>query len=315
MNKLYNGDCLEVMDKLIAEGVKVDTIITSPPYWSLREYGDSDFEIGRELTINEYIDKLIKTFEKAKDILKETGTCWVNLGDTYVSKGATRHIGWSDPKNKKVGAKRKLEPSGLKQTANEKSLAGIPDRFKIAMIDNGWICRNDIIWYKRNAMPSPVKDRFTVDYERIFFFTKNKKYYFKQQLEPYIEKMNRWGGEKKCNSANEKLDEAGKAMANSLARARDMRPNKKGRNMRCVWDIPTKSSSIKHFAMFPDTLVKRMIDAGCPEGGVVFDLFMGAGNALTTAKECGRGYIGIELYKEYYDIVEQRMEEIIRCVK
>lgn len=309
MDKLYNGDCLEVMCKLIEEGVKVDTIITSPPYWSLREYGDSGFEIGRETTIKDYIDNLINIFEKAKDILSDTGTCWVNLGDTYVSKGATRHIGWSDPKNKKVGAKKHLEPSGLKQVAKEKSLAGIPDRFKIAMIDNGWICRNDIIWYKRNAMPSSVKDRFTVDYERIFFFTKNKKYYFKQQLEPYTEKMNRWGGEKKLKSIDEKIDETGKANSNSLTRVRDMRPNKKGKNMRCVWDIPTKSSNIKHFAMFPDTLVERMINAGCPIGGTVFDPFMGAGNTLTTANKLGMNSIGIELYEKYYNIAKERLSE------
>ena len=271
---LYNGDCLDVMDKLIEKGVKVDTIITSPPYWSLREYGDSSLEIGREANIEDYINNLINVFEKAKDVLIDAGTCWVNLGDNYVYK----------------------------------SLAGIPDRFKIAMIDNGWICRNDIIWYKRNSTPSSVKDRFTVDYERIFFFTKNKKYYFKQQLEPYTDDINRWSGDWIRNPINEKIDETNKAGANSLARIRDMRPNKKGRNMRCIWDVPTKPSQIKHFAMFPDTLVERMINAGCPEGGVVFDPFMGAGNTLTTAKMHGRDCLGIELYQKYFKIAKERIE-------
>ena len=154
INKILEGDTLEVLKELPDESV--DMIITSPPYWGLRDYGVSG-QLGHEENFNDYIDKLIHIFNEAHRVLKQKGSCWVNIGDTYIGK--------------------------KQNNVNKKSLACIPDRFKVAMVENGWVCRNEIIWHKPNAMPSSVKDRFNCDYEKMYFFTKNAKYYFETQYE------------------------------------------------------------------------------------------------------------------------------------
>lgn len=158
------GNCAEILKTLPSESI--DCVVTSPPYWGLRDYKTEPVEwpdgwrgqLGLEPTPQLYIQHLVGIFDEVKRVLKDTGTCWVNLGDTY---GGT--------------------------TKTDKSLAQIPSRFAIAMTDAGWILRNEIIWWKRNCMPSSVKDRFTVDFEKLFFFVKSKKYYFEQQLEPVAE--------------------------------------------------------------------------------------------------------------------------------
>ena len=154
INKIYNGDVLDILKKMPSESV--DMCITSPPYWGLRDYG-SDGQIGNEETYIEYLAKLSEVFKEVKRVLKKQGSCWVNIGDVYSSKNST----------------------GVKK----QSLIGIPDRFKINMIDDGWICRNEIIWHKPNAMPSSAKTRFNNDYEKLFFFTKDESYYFETQYE------------------------------------------------------------------------------------------------------------------------------------
>ena len=154
INKIYNGDVLDILKKMPSESV--DMCITSPPYWGLRDYG-SDGQIGNEETYIEYLAKLSEVFKEVKRVLKKQGSCWVNIGDVYSSKNST----------------------GVKK----QSLIGIPDRFKINMIDDGWLCRNEIIWHKPNAMPSSAKTRFNNDYEKMFFFTKDESYYFETQYE------------------------------------------------------------------------------------------------------------------------------------
>jgi len=170
LNKIYQGDCLEVMKEI--DDKSIDMILTSPPYWGLRDYGVNG-QLGQEKTFQEYITKLCDIFDEAKRILKDSGTCWVNLGDTYISKGVGRHAGYNDPKYKNGRVGRKIEVNTLPQSIPEKCLAQIPSRFAIEMTNRGWILRNEIIWHKPNAMPSPVKDRFTVDFEKVFFFTED----------------------------------------------------------------------------------------------------------------------------------------------
>lgn len=154
LNKIYNGNVLEVLKSIPTESV--DMCITSPPYWSLRDYG-VEGQIGNENTYQEYLYKLNEIFKEVKRILKNSGSCWVNIGDVYSSSN-------------KMGVKKQ-------------SLIGLPDRFKINMINEGWLCRNEIIWHKPNAMPSSAKTRFNNDYEKMFFFTKSDLYYFDTQYE------------------------------------------------------------------------------------------------------------------------------------
>lgn len=368
---VLQGDCIEVLKTL--DDNSVDCVITSPPYWALRRYGDNEKEIGAEKTYNEYLDNLFKVFDEVWRVLKNTGTCWVNLGDTYgTQSGSSRGIKYDYQttyiKNRENGSLL------LKGNAPYKSLIGIPDRFKIGMIDRGWICRNDIIWYKRNTMPTSARDRFTVDYERILFFTKSHKYYFEQQFERSIT----YATDKRARNIEnkitglKKLAEEGKQYA---IRGTKYNVVIGKRNCRSVWDVPTVSSQIPHFAMFPERLVARMIKAGCPEEvckscgmpkekiweyekvgktktnhdnepvlngrgqsglqwsrpagrefvgytdcgcnagyekGVVLDPFAGAGNTLTTALKLGRRAIGIEIYDKYVEIINKRIEPIMK---
>ena len=170
----------------------VDCCISSPPYWGLRDYG-VDGQIGLEENYSEFIAKLIELYSEIQRVLKPTGTCFVNLGDTYAGSGSgtTKNADTSkyieNSKQVYVLPNGTAKASKFRGTGLNKSLLMIPERFALAMIDNGWILRNQIIWHKPNQMPSSATDRFTVDFEKIFFFVKQSKdYYFEQQLEPYI---------------------------------------------------------------------------------------------------------------------------------
>lgn len=272
VNKVVCGDSFTVLKGIPAGSV--DCVVTSPHYWALRSYGNDVKELGKEKTFQEYISKLVAIFDEVKRVLKPGGTCWVNLGDTYTSDGKKEM-------SSKIGSgiqahQRAKNDEYRKSTASRgaryylnvglktKSLCCIPDRFKIAMVDGGWICRNDIIWFKRSCMPSSVKDRFTIDYERIFFFVKQKKYYFEQQFEPSKDPeddIRRLSKAKQYNNDRQGGNSAFQLEGRKINTERIMQ----GRNMRTVWDIPTQPSSIPHFAMYPEALVERMIRAGCPE--------------------------------------------------
>ncbi|MEK9207420.1 MAG: site-specific DNA-methyltransferase [Patescibacteria group bacterium] len=178
-NKIIQGDALEVLKTLPAESV--DCVLTSPPYWALRDYGVPG-QLGLETTFQEYITKLCDIFDEAIRVLKKEGTCWVNVGDTYNSGGNYRSEGEGQiegTRGREYQAKAGMVKVDIKlQGLQSKSLCQIPSRFAIEMTNRGWILRNEIIWYKPNCMPSPIKDRFTVDFEKVFFFVKSKKYKF-----------------------------------------------------------------------------------------------------------------------------------------
>ena len=169
-----------------------------------------------------------------------------------------------------------------------------------------WCRRNTVIWYKRNPMPESVKDRFTEDFEYLYFFSKQGKYYFEQQFEGFSTATERWGGDK--FNGNVKL--AGRVEAAGLDRERSCYPNKSGRNKRCVWDIPTESSELGHYAAYPKRLCETPILAGCPIGGVVLDPFAGSGTTLEVAKSLNRKSIGIELNPTYCELIKKRVSNV-----
>ena len=180
----------------------------------------------------------------------------------------------------------------------------IPERFAIEMIDRGWCLRNQIIWHKPNQMPSSAKDRFTVDFEKVFFFVKQPTdYYFEQQLEPYTEPLDRWAGQMVRGNYKTKTEQ----FAVQERNGRDMRPNPEGKNMRTVWSINTEPSTEAHFATYPQRLVERMLKAGCPENGIVLDPFFGSGTTGVYARKVNRNFVGIELNPEYVKIAENRL--------
>jgi len=365
IDKIYCEDCRETIGRM--EDNSIDCLVTSPPYWALRDYGadavtiwdsvngclhewgnnitaagdirfrgenstvganqhfgkdysphDSAFcqkcgawrgSLGLEPDFNLYIRHLCDIFDLFLPKLKKTGTVWVNLGDTYNGSGGAGgdyDIGGlreSQTKYKQV----------IQNNIQRKSLCCIPDRFKIEMINRGWICRNEIIWHKPNCMPQNVKDRFTVDYEKLFFFVKSPRYYFEQQLEPYDKPLDRWGGDKMRNSSHKYIEIGepmiGKVGATSMFRkGRLIRPNENGKNKRCVWTLPTQANTESHFAIYPDKLIETPIKAGCPEGGIVYDPFGGSGTTADVCMRLNRNFVISEINSEYvYEIAEKRI--------
>lgn len=284
--KLYNGDTLKILETMEPESV--DMIVTSPPYWALRDY-HADGQLGREERFSEYVQNLCAYFDQAKRVLKDSGTLWVNLGDTYFS----HHKGTGGASAKQESNKGSwFKPMNIRSKELPiNSLCLIPSRFAIDMQSRGWILRNDIIWHKPNQMPTSVKNRFTVDYEHLFFFTKqSSKYYFEQQTEPYQSKVNH----KPRNKNAEKYKGTGLYSDGG----RDYY-SQGARNKRSVWSINTKGIRDNHFATYPQELIETPIKAGCPEGGVVLDIFMGSGTTGVVAEKLNRKWIGIELNKDY----------------
>jgi len=284
MNKIINGDALSVLKKM--KDNSINCVVTSPPYWGLRDYG-VDGQLGLEKTFQEYINKLCNIFDEVKRVLKKDGTCWVNMGDTY-GGGAGGYC----PHENEVGASK--NQIKRKSIGMEKSLCQIPSRFAIEMTDRGWILRNELIWFKPNCTPSSASDRFTVDFEKIFFFVKNKKYFFEQQFEKNL-------------TVGDSCEDAGRITYGGK-RNTSVYINSNGRNKRCVWKITTQPYKEAHFATFPEKLIEVPIKAGCPEEGIVLDPFSGAGTTGAVAKRLNRSFIGIELNSEYIKMANKRIK-------
>lgn len=300
MIKIMHGN---VLDKLrILENESVNCVVTSPPYWRLRDYG-SDQQIGLEETPEEFIEKLCNVFDEVYRVLKKDGTLFINLGDSYSGSNSISTKG-------RRGFYKDEKDQILKKNncvAKRKSLVGIPAMFQLEMIKRGWILRNKIIWQKSNIMPESVNDRFTNDYEEIFFFTKNQKYFFNKLYEPYSEKtLHAFKNGKVPNS--HKYLEAGQ----SKTGMRDRREwlavvSEKGRNMRTVWKIGTVGIKEAHFSTFPLELARRCVEAGCPKNGTVLDLFMGSGTTNIASAKLGIKSIGIELMEDNIEIAKKRI--------
>ena len=324
-NKVYSGSCLEVLKTFPDESI--DTCITSPPYWGLRDYGtegqiwggDSDCEhdftsstrklhsgswgekdnalphqknatilnwevedktcgkcgawkgeLGLEPTPEMFISNLCDIFDEIKRVLRPHGSCWVNLGDSYCrNPNSQDQTGKTGIKTMKYNYNFKHKKK-FGSVYKAKSLVQIPSRFSIEMTNRGWILRNEIIWHKPSCLPASVKDRYTVDFEKMFFFTKNPKYYFKQQLEDTVDSLKR--------------------------------------NKRTVWHINTATFKDAHFAVYPPDLLESPIDACCPNDGVVLDPFFGSGTTAQVAMSQDKDWVGIELNPEYEKISEKRLK-------
>lgn len=310
--KLILGDAKESLT--LVKDNSIDFVVTSPPYWALRNYGVSG-QLGQEPNVKDYIMKLADIFDDCRRVLKDTGTMWVVINDTWFSttKGSGG-INSFQPGNKGSFFKSKKYESPVVT----KSLVNVPHRLAIEMTDNrSWSHRATVCWHKNNVMPTSAKDRFTRDFEYILIFAKNQDYYFKQLLEEYKSPLNRWGGDVLLADGESDWD---KGTGQSTYRNRDMRPNKAGRNMRSVWelefgseenDIWTVNNSakhgLKHYAVYPEELVRRAIEFGCPEGGVVLDPFMGAGTTAVVSERMGRKWVGIEINPDYCTTIIDRV--------
>jgi len=307
INKIYNESCMDTVSRMPDN--YLDCIITSPPYWQLRDYG-YDGQWGLEPTFQEYLDHLWGLMDAVYPKLKDSGTVWINLGDTYSGSGGS---GGDYNEGGLREGQPKVRPS--KVEIKNKCLLLIPHRFAIGCIDRGWIVRNDIIWAKRNGMPESVADRFSKKHEYFFFMVKKEKYYFDLDI---IRNNVNIGSVKRKLRGNDstKYEE----YHPSLSQKRKYRGydnlNKelndaKGSNPGDVsdfWDIPTKGNKFNHYATYNEDLIKVPILAGCPEGGIIYDPFMGVGTTAVCALRAGRKFIGSEMSKEYCDIANKNIE-------
>jgi DNA modification methylase len=310
VSEIIHGNCLEVLKSL--DENSIDCCVTSPPYWGLRDYGVGG-QFGLESTPDEYVQKLVEVFREVKRVLKDEGTLWLNLGDSYsgsmkgIGSDGTAHAGKKQATNHgSVGIYHEKPPSANAIGLKPKDLVGIPWRVAFALQADGWYLRSDIIWHKPNPMPESVRDRPTKAHEYIFLMSKSPRYYYDYEaiLEPLQrpEELNRstpalFGGRNKHNGFGTRKH-SGNEYKGKL----------KGRNRRSVWTVSTKPFSEAHFATFPPGLIEPCILAGCPSGGVVLDPFFGAGTTGLVAMRNGRQYIGVELNEEYIEIAEKRLQ-------
>ena len=314
LNKIIQGDTLKVLKEIPNEFV--DCIVTSPPYFGLRNYGIKE-QIGMEDTFEEYLEKLLKITNELKRVLKKTGTFFLNLGDSYASGGGIKTRFWHGESQGKHKRLSQDDVSGRCRTDEfpHKSLILQPYRLAQQMIDEQeWRLRNIIVWYKSNVMPSSAKDRFTIDWEPVLFFVKSKKYWFEQQLEPHKEVSI-----KRAEYGLNQTDEPMKAVnVQNLDKMGKRFVPEQGKNKRTVWKICTEPHNwerelglkgIDHFAIFPKKLIEIPIKAGCPKNGIVLDPFMGAGTTALVAQNLGRNFIGIELNPDYIKIAKKRLSQ------
>ncbi|RWX22162.1 site-specific DNA-methyltransferase [Rhizobium leguminosarum] len=336
--RLMIGDVREQLALLDADSV--DCVVTSPPYWGLRDYG-VEGQIGLEPTIAEHLAVMVDVFELVKRVLRPTGTLWVNYGDCY----ATTPNGRSAAATKAAGGDdrtfRDKPFSTIQGVLKPKDLCMVPNRLAIALQEAGWWVRSEIIWGKTNPMPDSVKDRPGTAHEKIFLLTKSARYWYDAEavrfnlrpktLTTYgtvrsdIEDDGT-GKVKKANMAKSMpvRQPRTKIRASDVASPRhtghinhtgiEQTPRGEGRNLRNyepapleVWPIATKPFSEAHFATFPPELAERCILAGCPAGGVVLDPFGGAGTTALVAERHGRDAVLIELNPEYADITRRRL--------
>jgi DNA modification methylase len=302
--KVIVGDNRQTL-KLLPDK-SVQTVVTSPPYWGLRDYG-VDNQIGLEQSPSEFIQELCLVFDEVWRVLKDDGTIWVNLGDSYAGNNSrASNNGRAGFGNEREGVFSKMG-DGLKT----KDLAGIPWRFAFAMQDRGWYLRQDIIWHKPNPMPESVTDRCTKAHEYIFLLTKNAKYYYdhlaiKEPVSEVSLKRAEYGWDSDRPSTKN-ASMGGSGIHVEKMGTRFVNPD--GRNKRSVWTVTTKPYKEAHFATYPPDLIEPCILAGSKENDIVLDPFSGSGTTGEVALKHNRNYIGLELNSDYAKISEKRLSE------
>lgn len=309
INKIHCGDCLEVMKQL--PDSSVDSVITSPPYWQLRDY-EWDGQWGKEPTYQQYLEHLWSFMDETCRILKPTGTVWINLSDTYGTQGG-QNMGKSY-KNYAYSenvSNVELGTSLIKGDVPHKCLLLIPHRFAIGCIDKGWIMRNDIIWAKRNCMPESVTDRFSKKHEYIFFMTKQPNYYF--DLSDIKDKTKTNDTSKRNRDITKLNNTPGRTKMGGL-KTNNYHTKNPG-TISDFWDIKVKPSSEAHHASYNFKIIEKPIVAGCPKGGIVLDPFSGTGTTLVRALQLGRQVIGIDGSEEYCRVARRNIAKELNQTK
>lgn len=291
--QLHHGDALEVA-RTLPDGL-ARTIVTSPPYFGLRDYGE-DEQIGAEASVGEYVARMVGLFRELRRVLADDGTLWMNLGDSYSGDGRTgrNDAAWKGGPERMANATSRDLPA--------KNLIGIPWRVALALQDDGWILRSDIIWAKPNPMPESVTDRPTKSHEYLFLFAKSPRYYYDADSirEPHTDKAlyQQEVARRNPHRPGKAAGAPGQSKQSGMAAGlREL--NALGANKRTVWTVPTVPFPGSHFAVYPPELIRPCIRAGSEPGDIVLDPFSGSGTTGAVATFEGRKYIGIDLNRDY----------------
>jgi DNA modification methylase len=323
--RIWHGDVIECLREM-PDGI-AQTCVTSPPYWGLRDYG-ADGQIGLEATPDEYVKRIVEVFREVRRVLRDDGTLWLNLGDSYAGSGPSgasyqsettkrREAGGMDgsfrvsaslrDRGLTYAEKKPVAPPGLKP----KDLVGIPWRVAFALQADGWYLRSDIIWHKPNPMPESVTDRPTKSHEYVFLLSKSARYYY--DAEAIRESGKDWskGGPSIgiAETHHYGPNNGGNGGLKNLASRYKVGEESSSRNARSVWTITTKPYAEAHFATFPIELPERCIKAGSREGDTILDPFMGSGTTAWVARHLGRQSVGCELNADYLQIAARRLSQ------
>ena len=300
---LMLGDCVQSLKSL--PDACVNTCVTSPPYFGLRDYG-VDGQIGLEPTPDEFVARLVEVFRGVRRVLRDDGTLWLNLGDSYAQQGGRGEQGSSSARTGRANVEAQQKRASMAPHAGlkPKDLIGIPWRVAFALQADGWYLRQDIIWHKPNPMPESVTDRCTKAHEYIFLLAKVPRYYFDAEAirEPGVIP----GGTKGAKGSAERASQKG---VNS--RPPEYKVYDGFRNRRSVWTVTTKPFKGAHFATFPPDLIEPCVLAGAPLGGVVLDPFLGSGTTGMVAVRNGHHIIGCELNPTYMQMAEARIADAV----
>ena len=296
--QLIHADVIDGLRQL--KDSSVHCVMTSPPYWGLRDYGEAG-QIGLEPTPEAYLERMVEVFREVRRVLRDDGTLWLNLGDSYAS--TTKGSGGASAKqDSNAGSRYKQRHLKLTYGLKTKDLCGMPWRVAFALQADGWYLRSDIIWHKPNPMPESVTDRPTKAHEYIFLLTKRPRYFYdadavREDGPTYTRKAGGYAG-RDGNNASRFPGKGGFGDSDVTTTGRTKRP---------VWEIPTQPYSEAHFATFPEALVVPCVLAGSREGDTVLDPFAGSGTTGKVAVELGREFIGVELNPEYADLAAKRI--------
>lgn len=329
MNRVIFGDCRDTLRDLMAQGVRVQCCVTSPPYFGLRDYGHPG-QLGLEKTPAEYVAAMVEVFRAVRDVLADDGVLWLNLGDSYAGSWGAQsleHAGKHAPNvsalsanQVKAAAIRDSGTGSLSRTPGlkPKDLIGIPWHVAFALQADGWYLRQDIIWHKPNPMPESVRDRCTKAHEYLFLLTKSERYYWDagamkedavgQNLHDLTGQGYAAPGQTPNTGNRSKRAEVipGQTVGTHRADRDESEYDTGRRNRRSVWTVPTQPYSGAHFATFPPALIEPCILAGSRPGDVVLDPFMGSGTTAQVAQALGRQWIGCELNPEYAPLQQAR---------
>ena len=296
------GDCKETLKQFPRGSAQM--CVTSPPYYGLRDYGGETDQIGQEDTPEQFVDNLVSVFREVRDVLKDDGTLWVNIGDSYYNyRPGTGGL----PKQTVSKTSQDL-PTQCNRRANkldglkEKDLIGIPWMLAFALRADGWYLRQDIIWHKPNPMPESVKDRCTKSHEYIFLLSKQRKYYYDNEAIKEPVKQD-WG---KRDRTTGKYHNPG----TGLQPHSGLTKSYERKNKRDVWSVTNKPYKGAHFACFPPDLIEPCILAGSKKGDIILDPFMGSGTTASMALQHDRHYYGCELHEDYGSLIQKRIRSV-----